>query len=80
MEGELLTDTLKSRSYLKGSPDRRQREAAVAAAAAEAVDGEFKPAAGGHASAGGSPSEKSEGPHADGEDDKGKGGRFDAEA
>jgi cell division protease FtsH len=67
MEGELLTDTRKSRSYLKGSPERRQRDAAVAAAA-EAVDGDFKPA------------EKSDGPAPDGEDDKGKGGRFDAQA
>jgi len=80
MDGEMLTDTRKSRSYLKGAPDRRQREAA------QALDGEFKPAAGGPTapggpqSAGGPSAEKSDGSGSEGEDDKGKGGFFDSKA
>jgi cell division protease FtsH len=76
MNGEMLTETRKSRSYLKGEPDRRKREAAAVAA----VDGDSKPADGakpdGEVRSALKPaSEKPE------EDDKGsKGGRFDATA
>jgi cell division protease FtsH len=84
MNGELLTDTRKSRSYLKGEPDRRKREAA----AASAVDGEIKPVAGGSASAGGpsiaggasAASGPSPSVNPEEEDEKNKGGRFDASA
>jgi len=82
MDGEMLTETRKSRSYLKGIPERRQREANAAALAAE---GEFKPVSGSNPNGGsqasiGPSAEKSEGADANGEADKGKGGRFDAEA
>jgi len=81
MDGELLTDTRKSRSYLKGIPERRQREAAAALAA----EGETKSATGGPTASGpqssiGPSPEKSEGADSDSEADKNKGGRFDAEA